>query len=128
MENIRLAQSNNNAPFLVSMLENARKTHSGVSSDFSINITAPKYWSDGGFVSILAKESAVFDIFIEKPVFSKSAKPSIEFGQVVSGITAGGAFWIFRQGDTLPLHRQRIEQQQAINQLLAEPCQQQQRL
>jgi hypothetical protein len=120
MEKIRQAQSNRKAPFLVSILENARKTHSGVSSVFSINITAPKYWSDVGFVSILAKESADFDIFIEKPVFSENAKPSIEFGQVVSGITAGGAFRIFRQGDTLPLHRKRIEQQQSINQFLAE--------
>jgi hypothetical protein len=63
MEKIRQAQSNHKAPFLVSILENARKTHSGVSSVFSIKITAPKYWSDVGLVTILANDSLVFGNF-----------------------------------------------------------------
>jgi adenylyltransferase/sulfurtransferase len=45
-------------------------------------------------------------------------------GPVASRVTAGRASRILRQGDTLPLHRQRIEQQQAINQLFTEPGQQ----
>jgi hypothetical protein len=38
---------------------------------------------------------------------------------MASGIAAGGAIRVFRQTNTLPFHRQRIEQQQTINQLLA---------
>jgi len=36
MENITQAEISNNAPFLVVMLENARKTHMGIFSVFSI--------------------------------------------------------------------------------------------
>ncbi len=49
-------------------------------------------------------------------------------GKQASGRTTGRTCGVFRQRDTLPLHRLCIEQKQAINQLFTLPCEQQQGL